>query len=52
MDSRTGERGGGACYLRLWQSDVQDVGLTSRLAVLQPGEDDLVAPDLAVLFAL
>lgn len=39
-------------YLSLWQSNVQDVGLASRFAVLQPGEDDLVTSDLAVLLDL
>lgn len=39
-------------YLSLWQSDVQDVGLASWFAVLQPGIDHLVTSDLAVLLDL
>lgn len=39
-------------YLRFWQSNVHDVGLAPGFAIFKPRENDLVAPDLAVLLAL
>lgn len=39
-------------YLRLWQGNVHDVRLAPGFAIFKPREDDLVAPDLAMLLAL
>lgn len=39
-------------YLGLWQKNIHDVRLASRFSVFEPGEDDLVASDLAVLLPL
>lgn len=53
VNEKTGEAGQDIIqYLRLWQSNVHDVGLAPGFAIFKPRENDLVAPDLAVLLAL